>query len=321
MQPRLVFVHGIGGPRQPATELDAWLRALGAGASLSGHSRHVPDLVGGRVADSRFAYYGDLFGLGQAQSAGGALEEHEAVFVRELLLEAIDERRARATRDEELRMLHHAQAQLTPHGSAQGLGSVARQVLGAANSLLSLPGVRTFGGWAGASLMVGQLRQVARYLARAEPDDSGTTLDSRIRRRVAGQLDPAGPTIVVAHSLGTVVALEALQSYEGSVPLLVTLGSPMGLRGAVRDRMRPHPLRVPESVEVWLNFWDRDDLVVGLPRLEKAVRPNARSVLPDTRRIDSDGAWVHPAIQYLGQPGVAGPVLEALTANRAAPRT
>ncbi|MFF8532318.1 alpha/beta hydrolase [Streptomyces sp. SAS_267] len=319
MRPRLVFVHGIGGPRQPATELATWLRALGDGAGLAGHSRHVSDLVGGRSADCRFAYYGDLLGLGSAQSGEASLDEQEALGVRELLLESIAERSTATAEDDELHVLRHARAQLTPEGTPQGLGSVARQVLGAANTLLALPGVRKLGGWAGAGLMVGQLRQVTRYLGRAEPDESGTTLDSRIRRRVRQSFDPTGPTIVVAHSLGTVVAMEALRSYDGPVPLLVTLGSPMGLRGTVRDRMRPQPLQVPESVDAWLNFWDRDDLVAGLPRLEKSVHPSTRSVLPLTRRVDSDGAWVHPAAKYLAQPGVAGPVLEAVAAHRAAP--
>ncbi|MGR6974919.1 alpha/beta hydrolase [Streptomyces cynarae] len=320
MQPRLVFVHGIGGPRQPAAELDAWLGALGEGAGLAGHSRHTHDLREGRAADCRFAYFGDLFGLGRGQSAGASLDETEAIAVRELLLEAVDERLVAPAEGEEVRVLRHARDQLTPQGTSQGLGSVARQVLGACNTLLALPGLRKIGGWTGAGLMMGQLRQVARYLGRAEPDDAGKTLDARIRSRVRQHLDPTGPTIVVAHSLGTVVAVEALQSYEGPVPLLVTLGSPMGLRAVVRDRMRPQPLQVPETVDAWLNFWDRDDLIAGLPRLEKAVRPNGRSVLPKTRRVDSDGAWVHPATKYLAHPGVAGPVLEAVTVHRAEPK-
>ena len=32
MKPRLVFVHGIGGPLDAVAELDVWLRALADGA-------------------------------------------------------------------------------------------------------------------------------------------------------------------------------------------------------------------------------------------------------------------------------------------------
>jgi pimeloyl-ACP methyl ester carboxylesterase len=315
MKPRLVFVHGIGGPRDADAELDAWLRALADGARAAGHSRRVLDLVQGWAADARFAYYGDLFDTRGAQGAtGGPGSDEETQLVGEWLLEALDERLAETGTDEEVRLLRHARAQLVPEGVSQGLGEVGRHVLNAANTLLSLPGLRTFGGWAGAGLMVLQLRQVARYLRRAEPDEKGLTLDARIRRRVEEALDPAGPTLVVAHSLGTVVSLETLHAHRGRVPLLVTLGSPMGMRTVVQPRVRPQPLRVPGSVDRWLNFWDRDDFIAGRPRLEKFVRPNDRSVLPVTRRVDSDGVWVHPAAKYLAQPAVAGPVVEAIEA-------
>ncbi|GGN48150.1 hypothetical protein GCM10011579_000530 [Streptomyces albiflavescens] len=310
MKPRLVFVHGIGGPRDPVTELDAWLRALAAGARASGHSRRVLDLIQGWAADTRFAYYGDLFGTAQGQ--GAEPEEDEDDLVGELLLEAVEERLAGPTTDDEARVLRRAHAQLTPEGEPQGAGSVARHVLTAANTLLSLPGLRTFGGWASAGLMVGQLRQVARYLRRGEPDEEGLTLDARIRRRVEGTLDPSGPTIVVAHSLGTVVSLETLHAHRARVPLLVTLGSPMGMSAAVRPRMRPQPLQVPDSVERWLNFWDRDDFIAVRPLLEKVVRPGRHSVPPRTGRVDSDGVWVHPAAKYLAKGDVAGPVVEAI---------
>ncbi|MHA5052212.1 alpha/beta hydrolase [Streptomyces sp. SD15] len=311
MKPRLVFVHGIGGPRDPVAELDAWLRALADGARAAGHSRRVLDLLRGWAADARFAYYGDLFGVPQAQGAASDGED-EADLVGELLLEALDERLAEPAADDEARALRRARAQLVPEGGAQGPGAVARQVLTAANTLLSLPGLRTFGGWASAGLMVGQLRQVARYLRRGERDEEGLTLDARIRRRVEQNLDASGPTLVVAHSLGAVVSLETLHGHRGRVPLLVTLGSPIGMSAAVRPRIRPQPLQVPGPVERWLNFWDRDDLIAARPRLERVVRANDRSVLPVTRRVDSDGVWVHPAATYLAQPAVAGPVVEAI---------
>jgi len=66
--------------------------------------------------------------------------------------------------------------------------------------------------------MVGQLAQVARYLARSELDGAGTTLDERIRARVAESFADE-PTVVVAHSLGTVIALELLHQYGSKVDL------------------------------------------------------------------------------------------------------
>ncbi|MFI6359283.1 alpha/beta hydrolase [Streptomyces sp. NPDC050743] len=305
-------MHGIGGPRDPAAELELWLGALAVGAGAAGHARHAPELRRGTLADVRFAYYGDLFAAPQAQGVG-ELEEAEAFDVRSLLREVIDARLAECCRtDGETRVLQHAQAQLAPEGPAQGLGSAARQVLSAANTLLAVPGLRTFGAWASGRLMVGHLTQVTRYLASEEGSDAGPSLAARVRDRVAQALDPAVPTVVVAHSLGTVVALETLSSHRGDVPLFMTLGSPLGLRAIVGRRVRPQPPRAPDAVSHWVNVWDRDDLIVGRARLEDFVGANVRSVLPVTRRVDSDGAWVHSALKYLAHPGVAGPIVEAL---------
>ncbi|WP_030154385.1 hypothetical protein [Streptomyces sp. NRRL S-244] len=313
-----MFVHGIGGPRDPAAEREILLRALADGARAAGHSRIVPGLLDGSLADVRFAYYGDLFTDGRARGrAGRSADEAEAELVGELLLDAVEQRLAVTADGQEARVLRRARAQLAPEGEQQGLGNVLRRVLNAANTLLALPGLSRAGGWISSAVMVHHLGQVRRYLARRDADGAGIGIDRRIRDRVAEQLDAAGPTIVIAHSLGTVVTFETLHDHTGPVPLFVTLGSPIGMRTAVRPRMRPQPLRAPATVGGWLNFWDRDDFIAGQPELEKWIAPNAAAVGPVSRRIDSDGAWAHPAVKYLSQPGVAGPVAEALVAAAA----
>ncbi|WP_128981943.1 alpha/beta hydrolase [Streptomyces roseicoloratus] len=321
MKPRLVFVHGIGAPRDAAAERDEWLRAVAAGARAAGHSASVSGLTGGWAADARFAYYGDLFRTAGAQGGGatpagpaGATREPDDELLAALLLEAVDARLADPSPPDpaEHRALRAARVRLAPPAGAQGAGAPARRVVNAVTSLLAVPGLRALGGRLTARVTAGMLGQVARYLNRGEPDGD-TTLDQRIRARVAESLDPEGPNIVVAHSLGTVVALETLHEHPVDVPLFVTLGSPLGIRTAVLPRVRPHPLGTPAAVGRWLNFWDRDDLVAARPRLEDVVRPNAAAVVPASRRVDSDGAWVHPAAKYLAQPAVAGPLVEALT--------
>ncbi|MEU5677028.1 alpha/beta hydrolase [Streptomyces rochei] len=314
MRPRLVFVHGVGGPRDALAAREEWLHALADGARAAGHSQRVVGLLAGTSVDVRFAYYGDLFPGNDAQGTASDAERSDAQALAELLLEAVDERLATAQDDQEARVLRRARAQLAPEGEQQGSGDVLRRALNAANTLLALPGLRTAGGWLSARMMVHRLGQVRTYLARRPVDGSGPGLDQRIRARVAEEFDPIGATVVVAHSLGTVVAFETLHEHPVKMPLLVTLGSPIGMRAAVRSRMRPQPLHVPPGVGAWLNFWDRDDFITGRPQLERYVAANAAAVLPVSRRIDSDGVWVHPATKYLTQPGVAGPVLEALEA-------
>ncbi|WKV75809.1 hypothetical protein AW27_032360 [Streptomyces sp. PCS3-D2] len=321
MSPRMVFVHGIGGPRDPARELAQWTGALANGMRLAGHSALAEALTadGGPVA-ARFAYYGDLFQAPQAQGDGspeitGQAEE----ILADLLIEMVDalgEEYDFPAGGVEGRMLAHARAQARPEGQPQGIGDLARRALNVITTLMDLPPWRTAGRMLAPRAMVRELSQVARYLARQEPDEHGDTLDVRIRGRIAEALaEPA--TVVVAHSLGTVVALESLHEHHGEVPLIVTLGSPLCMRTVVHPRLVPQPPATPTVVGRWLNFWDRDDVIAVRPRLEAGFRPNARGVRPVSSRVDSDGAWVHPAVKYLAQPGVAGLVAEALGSGSA----
>jgi hypothetical protein len=40
--------------------------------------------------------------------------------------------------------------------------------------------------------------------------------------------------------------------------------------------------------------------------------PNALGVTTESKRVDSDGLWVHTATKYLAKADVAGPVAEAI---------
>ncbi|WP_169982345.1 hypothetical protein [Microbispora sp. H10836] len=100
--------------------------------------------------------------------------------------------------------------------------------------------------------------EVAAYLGGGDP---------RVRARdaVAGVVRRRRPRVVVAHSLGSVVAYEALWAHPDlSVDLLVTLGSPLGMRDVVFERLAPVPVRGrgarPPGVRRWVNIADKDDI-------------------------------------------------------------
>ncbi|MFI0936221.1 alpha/beta hydrolase [Streptomyces sp. NPDC021019] len=314
MRPRLVFVHGVGRPRDAETVMEEWLPALADGARAAGHSRRAVELLDGEAVDLRCASYGDLFPAPGAPARGPAAPDDPAEdeALQDMLLDVVDERLAATEDDHEARLLRQARNKLAPTGEQQGAGDIVRRLSAAANALFALPGLRTLGGWVSAGAMLSDLRQVRWYLARKHVDDAGTSIDQRIRARIAAEIDPVGPTVVVAHSLGTVVAFETLHRQSAQVPLLVTLGSPLGMRTAVHPRLRPQPVRTPGGVARWLNFWDRDDFVTGGTGLERCIAPNDSQVVPESRRVDSDGLYVHPAATYLAQPAVAGPLVEAL---------
>ncbi|MEU9169548.1 hypothetical protein AB0D34_17350 [Streptomyces sp. NPDC048420] len=322
MKPRLVFVHGVGGPRDAVGELAHWKSALAKGMRAAGHSSMAEALSDGGI-DCAFVYYGDLFRPPQAQ---GALVEVEDERSAELLLALLDdvlaglsERLPDTPEDEQdlirAQVLAHARAEAAPHPQEQGVMALARRALNAATTVLSVRLFRGLGQWAAPKLMVRDLGQVARYLARREDDGTQETLDTRIRNRLVRELTH-GTTVLVAHSLGTVVSWETLHEHPSPVRLLVTLGSPLGMRTVVTPRLVPQPPRTPERVGEWLNFFDSDDPVAVRPWLENDFAPNGAQVRPDSRRVDSEGFWVHPAVLYLAQPGVAGPIAEVLHAAR-----
>lgn len=282
---RLVFVHGIGGLRDAAAERDTWLAALARGADLPS-------------VEVRFVDYSSEFTASEVQGP--------ADIEAGLLLELVDELVVELCEDAapaSARVLADARMQLAGVAK-QGPGQAVRTLFNVLTTVLSLPGLRRAGQWASGRALLGHLAQVSRYLQR-------DGLDARIRARVHEALAD-GPSVVVAHSLGSVVALEALHEHSGPVPLLVTLGSPLAMSAVVWHRLAPRPPRTPACVARWLNFWDRDDIVVARPRLDRRVLPNEHGVAPETTRVDSAGMWTHTATKYLAQPLVATAIADAL---------
>jgi pimeloyl-ACP methyl ester carboxylesterase len=282
---QLVFVHGIGGLRDAIAERDTWLAALARGADLP-------------PVDVRFVDYSSEFTAGEAQ--GGA--EVDA----ELLLELVDELVAELSEEADplsTRVLADARMQLSG-AVEQGPGQVVRTLANVLTTVLALPALRGAVQWASGRALLGHLAQVSRYLRR-------DGLDTQIRARVHEAL-AHGPSVVVAHSLGSIVAFEALHEHASPLPLLVTLGSPLAMSTVVWHRLAPRPPRTPACVARWLNFWDRDDVVVARPRLDRRVLPSEHGVIPETTRVDSTGIWTHTATKYLAQPAVGRRIADVL---------
>lgn len=85
-----------------------------------------------------------------------------------------------------------------------------------------------------------------------------------IMRRVADHI--SGADIIIAHSLGSVVAYQTLWAHELEIPLLITMGSPLAMNG-VRQLLRTSPsgqLARPPGVRRWVNVADVGD-VVAIP--------------------------------------------------------
>lgn len=90
------------------------------------------------------------------------------------------------------------------------------------------------------------LDQVGRYL------DSGDRRSAVQERVISALLEAPAPVVVFGHSLGSVVALEALADRRVDVGMLVTAGSPLA-HAAVADAVRPGPFPYAR-VGCWLNL-------------------------------------------------------------------
>lgn len=128
--------------------------------------------------------------------------------------------------------------------------------------------------------------------------------------RVLATLPESGPIVLVAHSLGSIVAADLLTRLPAGVTVagMITLGSPAGHLALHRGSDRLEVLRdPPENLAWWLNVWGGADPVTGLRGISHRFPWVLDIALPAAR---------HPMENYLGSPVVATAVGRALFGSR-----
>lgn len=150
-------------------------------------------------------------------------------------------------------------------------------------------------------------RDVFLYLTNQNVRDG---LHALVGEALAG----SEPKIVVAHSLGTVLAYEMLARApkDSNVLALITLGSPLGLK-TVRKFVR-RPLEKPECVAVWKNAYDPSDVVALYP-LDKSTW-NIEPPIENHSAVVNHSDNRHGIVGYLDDQVVADWIYRALTEVR-----
>jgi hypothetical protein len=150
-------------------------------------------------------------------------------------------------------------------------------------------------------------REVQTYLASTQSPRRAAARDT-----VSEVIVDTRPHVVVAHSLGSVVAYEALWDRPDlRVDLLVTIGSPLAMPGVVVPRLLPRVVRGrgrrPPGVGRWVNLADVGD-IVAVPRSGlSGVFDEVEDLPPLTI-----GAWdFHTSQSYLRSPEVARVVVSS----------
>ncbi|KUN17545.1 hypothetical protein AQJ11_37365 [Streptomyces corchorusii] len=272
----VVAVHGIGKQLLgEATLLQQWRPALCDGLRRARAHLDFSSL------DMAMAFYGDLYRpTGEFLAVGDpryTAADVEDGFEQELLLS-----------------WWQSAAESDPGVVAPGADTLASTPRSVQAALRALSGSKFFAGLALRS-MVFDLKQVHRYLMEPE-------LRVQAQQRVLKEIGE-DTRVVVAHSLGSVVAYEALCAQPGhGVRALVTLGSPLGIPHLILHRLTPPPVRLGEDPRgvwpggsgfVWTNIADHGDVVALVKDLRPAFGPQVRCAQVH------NGSHAHDATAYL----------------------
>jgi len=299
---QLIFVHGRAQEHKDAGALKAeWLEALDEGLRKSGLTLPIAE------SDVRFPFYGTtLYDLVDGRSAAEAAE----IIVRGTASDADEQRFLRAVLEEVRQKAGITDAQLA---EIAGQDVVERGPLQWEWVQAVLRAVDRFvphGSGGGIALATRDVYQYLRNAAIRQHIDDG----------VAQALLADRESVVVAHSLGTVVAYNMLTQLGASrrwqVPLFITLGSPLGVN-AIRTTMRglTSPLRCPPCALRWFNAMDERDIVALYP-LTPAHFPldPAEPAIENKVDVNNRTSNRHGIAGYLDDAEVARRIHDALVA-------
>ncbi len=138
-----------------------------------------------------------------------------------------------------------------------------------------------------------------------------------VAKRVNDFIAPAigtQPCVVVAHSLGSIVAYRVLRELGAAAQVrgLITVGSPLGLH-TVRKLLSPPARTFPAGVDSWVNAFDSAD-IVALHPLDNAAWPVSPAIA-NHASVKNHTSNHHGISGYLDDPTVARAIYEALSAN------
>jgi hypothetical protein len=286
---RVLFVHGRAQEGRDAAAIQAeWVAALKRGADAT-NSTVPTDL------EIAFPYFGDILAtltraagvplVSNITARGGSSDDEFLVF------------QAQVAEDVRLRAgVTDAQVDAEYGANERPRGFLNWEWVQA-----SLRALDKYGGGMSKDALEIATRDVFLYCTRPGVRDE-------IDRVVVEKLTDE-PTVVVSHSLGTVVAYSLLcrDTRRLQIPLLVTLGSPLGIR-AVRDQFRP--LRYP-PVGAWYNAFDSHD-VVALFALDETNFP-VKPAIENNNGVKNHTDNRHGIVGYLDDAKVAKHILDKMS--------
>lgn len=138
----------------------------------------------------------------------------------------------------------------------------------------------------------------------------------RVRATVAAALASSpGYRVVIAHSLGSIVTLEALHAHRLTVDLLVTIGSPLGADTAWRrDAITPESFRWTRA-GAWLNVVNLRDPIPWRRGVQDWY-PQAVDAYISAGRLPVGPGGAHDPVTYLDSDVVGAAIAATLSTLR-----
>jgi hypothetical protein len=293
---RLVFIHGRSQQDKDAVVLKReWIAAWQAGLDKSGLAIPLPE---DRI---RFAYYGDTL---RDMCEGKSADDAAKVIVR-----GANDNTEANTHLANLLDSYIAALQITDdeiEAELQVLDPSPVKERGPQNWAWVQAVIRTIDNHVpGAGVLIALVtNDVHQYLGN-------NTINRTVMGGVTQAFDRNDDHVVVSHSLGTIVAYTLMQRFSAQagwrVPLLVTLGSPLGIK-SIRKRLVP--LKHPACVGEWFNALDRNDVVALYPL--DAGHFNVTPPILNKTDVDNHTSNQHGIGGYLDDEDVARRIHAAL---------
>ncbi|MFZ6012111.1 MAG: hypothetical protein ACOYXT_17350 [Bacteroidota bacterium] len=263
---KIVCIHGIGQDFEgPETLKNRWLDALNDGLNIAGSQKVSSE-------DVQLVFFGNLFrpDVDYRNVSGGAElqtpdELSDDGWKEDLLVEWWKEAAQLSQNENAEKLLGTSEVQ------PPNMDGRARTPKILQSALLQLSKTKFFKLIGPKKLLISTLGQVKLFLHDAEYKRK---IIDRVRENVSGDTQ-----IVIGHSLGSIVAYEALcLNPSWQIKGFVTLGSPLGIRNLIFDNLTPKPDGKigfwPGNVKRWTNICDSGDIVA----LEKKLSVYFRGV-------------------------------------------
>lgn len=276
---RLVFVHGIHQEDKTSVALqEVWEDALLSAWAAAGLEK--PDYT------LEMPYYASLLAalICRARGEAGFFTHLEATLLKDIgLNKGISEHHVRAEFDREV-----ARSGLARWQWVQGIARILER------------DIPEFG-----NIALRFVRQVDAYLTCQEIREA---VDNIVRPSIL-----KGPTVIVAHSLGSVITYRLLREAQSAaeVPLFVTLGSPLGFH-AVKQYLNRPSLAVPIAVRTWLNATDARDCVALYACLDRNTFADGIENVANVHHLRDNP---HAIADYIGHATVAERIHAALSSS------